>query len=122
MADFIIEFTLVDGQGAKKIPQWNIYMDGSFNRQAGGAGVVLFSPEQDRIECMVQLEFHTTNNEAEYEALIVRLDLARAIGVENMIIHCDSKVVISQVNGNYECKNERMRRYLDEVKSRIGSL
>ena len=71
---------------------------------------------------MVRLEFHTTNNEAEYEALIAILDLARAARVENMIIHCDSQVVTSQVNGSYKCKSERMRRYLDEVKGRIGSL
>ena len=66
MANFITEFTLMDGQGAEKTLQWNIYMDGSSNRQARRAGIVLFSPEQDRIECMVRLEFHTTNNEAEY--------------------------------------------------------
>ena len=56
------------------------------------------------------------------KALIVGLDLRRAAGVENMIIHCDSQVVISQINGSYKCKSERMRRYLDEVKGRIGSL
>ena len=61
----------------------------------GGADVVLFSPEQDRIEYMVRLEFHTTNNEAKYEALIAGLDLARIAGVENMIIHYDSQVVTS---------------------------
>ena len=122
VADFIAEFTLMDGQGAEKIPQWNVYTDESSNRQAGGADVVLFSPEQDRIEYMVRLEFHTTNNEAEYEALIAGLDLTRVAGAKNMIIHYDSQVVTSQVNGSYECKSERMRRYLDEVKGRIGSL
>ena len=71
---------------------------------------------------MVRLEFYTTNNETEYEALIAGLDLAKAAGAENMIIHCDSQVVTSQVNGSYECKSERMRRYLDEVKGQIGSL
>ena len=71
---------------------------------------------------MVRLEFHTTNNETKYEALIAGLDLAKAAGAENMIIHCDSQVVTSQVNGSYECKSERMRRYLDEVKGQIGSL
>ena len=64
MADFIAEFTLMDGQGAKKIPQWNVYTGESSNRQAGKATVVLFSPEQERIEYIVRLEFHTTNNEA----------------------------------------------------------
>ena len=105
MADFITEFTLIDSQGAKKIPLWN----GSSYRQAGGVGVVLFSPEEDKIE-------------AEYEALIAGLDLARVARAENMIIHCDSQVVTSQVNSNYECKKERMKRYLDDVKGRIGSL
>ena len=53
VANFIAEFTLMDGQGAEMIPQWNVYTDESSNRQAGGADVVLFSPEQDRIEYMV---------------------------------------------------------------------
>ena len=71
---------------------------------------------------MVRLEFHTTNNEAEYEALIARLDHVKAIEAENMIIHYDSQVVTSQVNDSYECKSEKMRRYLDKVKGQIGSL
>ena len=107
VVNFIAEFTLMDGQGADMIPQWNIYMDGSSNRQAGRVGVVRISPEEDRIECMIRLEFHTTNNEAEYEALIARLDLVRAAGAENMIIYCDSQVVTNQVDGSYEWKSER---------------
>ena len=47
--------------------------------QVGGAGVVLLSPEGDVVECMVRLDFPTTNNEVEYEALVVGLDLARAV-------------------------------------------
>ena len=48
--------------------------------------------EGDKIECMIRLDFPTTNNEAEYEALVAGLDLARAAGARNMIIHCDSQV------------------------------
>ena len=66
---------------------------------------------------MIKLDFLTTNNEAEYEALVAGLDLARDAGAENIIIHCDSQVITSQVNGNYECRNERMKKYLEEVKS-----
>ena len=57
----------------------------------------------DKIKCMIRVDFPTTNNEAEYEALVVGLDLARAAGVENVVVHCDSQVVINQVNGDYEC-------------------
>ena len=53
VADFIAEFTQVDGQGVEEILHWNVYMDGSSNKQAGGAGVVLISLEEDRIECMI---------------------------------------------------------------------
>ena len=44
-------------------------------------------PKGDEIRCMIRLDFPTTNNEAEYEALVVGLDLAKAAGAENMIIH-----------------------------------
>ena len=39
-----------------------------------------------------------------------------------MVVYCDSQVVTSQINGNYECKNERLNKYLEEVKGQIGSL
>ena len=44
------------------------------------------TPEENKIKCMIQLDFPTTNNEAEYEALVVGLDLARAAGAESMIV------------------------------------
>ena len=72
--------------------------------------MVIQTPERDKIECMIRLDFPTTNNEAEYEALIAGLDLAKAAGAKNMIIHCDSQVITSQVNGDYECRNERMKK------------
>ena len=56
-----------------------------------------------------------TNNKGEYEALVARLDLAKAVRAKDMVMHCDSQVATSQINGGYECKNERMKRYLEEV-------
>ena len=53
---------------------------------------------------------------------MIGLDLAKAAGAENVVVHCDSQVVTSQINGSYEYKNERMKKYLEEVKSRINSL
>ena len=52
--------------------------------------MVIQTPEGDKIECMIWLDFPTTNNEAEYEALVAGLDLAKAAGAKNMIMHCDS--------------------------------
>ena len=71
---------------------------------------------------MIWLDFPTTNNEVEYEALVVGLDLAKVASAENMVIHYNSQVITSQINGGYECKNKRMKRYLEEVKNQISSL
>ena len=122
MADFIAEYTQLEGKGAEGLGQWNIHTDGSSNRHAGGAGVVIQTPEGDKIESIIQLDFPTTNNKVEYEAFVARLDLTKAAGAENMIMHCDSQVITSQINGDYECRNERMKKYLEEVKNQIGSL
>ena len=99
-----------------------MHIDGSSNRQAGGAGVVLLSPEGDMVECMVCLDFPTTNNEAEYEVLVAGLDLAKAAEAASVVIYYDSQVITNQVNGDYECKGERMKRYLDQVKRRVDDL
>ena len=78
--------------------------------------------KRDKIECMIRLDFPMTNNEAECEALVVGLDLAKAAGAKKMIVNCDSQVITSQINSNYECRNERMQKYLEEVKNQISSL
>ncbi|XP_050258885.1 uncharacterized protein LOC126703866 [Quercus robur] len=122
VADFIAEFTLGEGQLVKGKEQWNIYTDGSSNKRVGGAEVVIQTPQGDKIQCMIRLDFPTTNNEVEYEALVTGLDLAKVAGAKNIIVHCDSQVVTSQINGDYECKNDRMKRYLEEVKYRISNL
>ena len=110
------------GQGAEECPRWSIHTNGLSNKQAGGAGVVLHSLEGGDVECMVRLDFSTTNNVAEYEALIAGLDFAKAAGAVNVVMYCDSQVVPSQVNSDYKCKGERMRKYLEQVKDRVNDL
>ena len=102
--------------------QWSIHTDRSSNRQAGGVGVVFLSLEGDQIECMVCLNFLTTNNEVEYEALVAGLDLAKAAGAASVVLYCDSQVITNQINEDYECRGERMKRYLDQVRRRVDEL
>ena len=122
VADFIVEFTNGEDKGADKGPQWSTHIDGSSNRHARCVSVMLLSPKGDQIECMVHLDFLTTNNEAKSEALVVGLDLTKAVGAASVVLYCDSQVVTNQVNGNYECQGERMKRYLDQVRRRVDEL
>ena len=92
-------------------------MDGLSNKHARGIRVVLQSPEGDTIECVVQFQFLTTNNEAEYEAILTGLDLAKAVGALLVFLYNDSQVVIGHINGDYEAKGERMKKYLNLIKN-----
>ena len=58
--------------------------------QAGGAGVVLHSSKGDMVKCMIHLDFPTTNNEAEYKALIAGLGLTKVARATNMVVYCNS--------------------------------
>ena len=71
---------------------------------------------------MVHLDFPTINNETKYKALVTGLDLAKAAGAASIVIYCDSQVVTNQVKGDYECKGERIKRYLDQVRKRVDDL
>ncbi|GJU10560.1 reverse transcriptase domain-containing protein [Tanacetum coccineum] len=67
-------------------------------------------------------EFETTNNEAEYEALIAGLRIAEKMGVKNLEVNVDSKLVANQVNGTYIAKETDMIKYLEKQTSVSGGI
>ena len=112
LVDFIVEFTpshdnLDEMEGNKK---WVVHVDGSPTQQAGGIEVVLQSPKGDKMKHKVRLQYQTTNSEVKYEALLKGLKLARSVQAESIIILGDSQLIIGQVNGTYEAKEEQMRK------------
>ena len=96
---------------------WTFYFDGASKRKLSGAGLVLQSPEGFTVESPLKLEFPTTNNKAEYEALIAGLGLAKAPRAKNMKICGDSILMISQVNKEYEARDEIMMKDLRIVRA-----
>lgn len=69
---------------------WVIYADDSFLKKYKGAGVVLITPDGEKLCSSLKLEFKTINNEIEYEAVIARLDLALKIGAKVVELQSDS--------------------------------
>ena len=55
--------------------------------------------KRDHLEYAIHLQFQTTNNESEYEALLQSLELAKLLGEDSVLIQGDSQLVIGQVNG-----------------------
>ena len=84
--------------------KWIIHVNGSSTQHVGGIGVVLLSLEGDKMKHKVRLQYQTTNNEVEYEALLKGLELAKFVEAESILILRDSQLVIGQVNGTCEAK------------------
>ena len=89
-----------------------IQTDGSLVQKKGGAGVVMKTLEGETLKYVVQLQFPTTNNEAEYEAILTRLRIEKALGAKNILCKSNSKLVIGQIKGEYEVKEGKMQKYL----------
>ncbi|CAL9016411.1 unnamed protein product, partial [Prunus brigantina] len=85
VADFISELTLpiIENVTAEhldpSVPVWILHVDGSANQQGCGAGLVLTTPDGGKLEYALRFSFRTSNNEAEYEALLAGLRLAKSM-------------------------------------------
>ena len=96
LTDFISEFIPAYRQQNKDLgaKEWVVRMDGSSTQHAREIGVVLQSLEGDRLEYAIRLQFLKTNSKTEYGALIKGLDLAKALGVESLVVQGDSQLII----------------------------
>ncbi|GKA25862.1 reverse transcriptase domain-containing protein, partial [Tanacetum coccineum] len=85
-----------------------------------GAGLILISPKGTEFTYALRFQFTTSNNEAEYEALIAGIWIAAQMGVCNVQVSVDSKLVANQILGTYVAKEENMVNYLEKTKSLIS--
>jgi hypothetical protein len=99
LPDFIVEWTEAQ---LPKLPDlsnyWTIYVDGSKRVSGAGAGVILVSPQGDKMRCVLHMRFaNPSNNEAEYEAVLHGMRMAKACGTTRIKIHGDSNLIAQQV-------------------------
>ncbi|CAL8152309.1 unnamed protein product [Prunus armeniaca] len=87
---------------------WKLYFDGSKTDTASGAGIVLEEPLGIR-HCY---SFQCTNNRAEYEALIIGLEMLVELGIQYVEILGDSMLVLKQIAGEYKCLSPSLAVYL----------
>ncbi|XP_075633839.1 uncharacterized protein LOC142606361 [Castanea sativa] len=95
---------------------WRVYVDGAANQRGSGVGLVLVSPKEFTFEKSLRLGFSTTSNEAEYEALLVGMDMVQKMGGKTVQMFSDSQPVVGYVEGKLEARDPRMQEYLARVK------
>ncbi|GJS55493.1 reverse transcriptase domain-containing protein [Tanacetum coccineum] len=124
LADFLIEKPdeAPPDNSVVETPQepWTLFTDGSSCVDGSGAGLILTSPEGTKFTYVLRFQFIASNNEAKYEALIASLRIAAQIGVHNLHVSVDSKLVVNQVLGTYIAKEENMVKYLEKAKNLIS--
>jgi len=94
---------------------WTMHVDGSSNPQGAGAGIVLEGPDDIVIEQSLRFNFKTSNNQAEYEAIIAGLNLARDVAARKLLCKTDSKLTVGHLNGDYQVKDTMLLQYFHTV-------
>ena len=112
LADFIMEFTPAEPAEATQLtpdlPIWRLSVDGAANAPRSGAGLILTSPDGTDVEYALRFGFQASNNEAEYEAVIARLNLAHSMEADQLEVSSDSQLVVKQIEDSYEARGEKM--------------
>ncbi|GKB12574.1 reverse transcriptase domain-containing protein [Tanacetum coccineum] len=92
-----------------------------FYSRGSGVGLILIAPDDVEYSYALCLNFSNSNNDAEYEALLAGLRIAKEMQVRDIHAFMDSKLVASQVKGSYEANGERLIKYQEKVLELAGA-
>lgn len=88
-----------------------LYVDGASRGNPGqaGAGALIKDPSAKVVRRLKKFLGRTTNNVAEYSALVLGLEAARSMGIDRISVFADSELMVKQLNGVYKVKSEDLR-------------
>nr|GEZ18614.1 reverse transcriptase domain-containing protein [Tanacetum cinerariifolium] len=123
LVDFLIEMSGESPQATPTVETqqepWTLFTDGSSCVGGSDARLILTNPKGIEFTYGLIFQFAASNNEAEYEELIVGLRIAARMGVKDVHVSVDSKLVANQVLGTYVAKEDNMVKPRTSVKGRI---
>jgi ribonuclease HI len=112
------EVEKTEDETAEEFPAdfWSMDFDGAVSKEGAGAGVWLHNHRKRYSENhSYKLNFHCTNNVAEYEALMLGLKLLKKVGAKQIMVRGDSELIIKQVKGEYAAKHPCLRAYINAI-------
>ncbi len=100
------------------------FTDGASRGNPGesGIGIVIRTEAGDSLVAEGSYIGRTTNNAAEYEALLALLDRARAMRCSQLIIHSDSELMVRQLTGRYKIKSPNLKDYYRRAKEKLAEM
>jgi ribonuclease HI len=99
-----------------------LFSDGASRGNPGlaGAGIQILDHAKNEILAASKFLGQCTNNEAEYQALLFGLQEARRLGGKSINIFLDSELIVRQISGRYQVKNERLKALFAQVKKELA--
>ncbi|KAL0453044.1 UNVERIFIED_CONTAM: hypothetical protein Slati_1282500 [Sesamum latifolium] len=85
LADFISEMAEMSVKDTSQDQVWLLHVDGSSTTQGSGAGIVITTPQGEDLEFAIKFGFKASNNEAEYEALVIGMRMAHEAGARHLL-------------------------------------
>jgi len=106
--------------------QWLLMVDGAARGNPGeaGCGAVISDENGVVVKQMSRYLGRTTNNVAEYEALLMGLEALLELGQKHVVVQSDSQLMVRQLNGEYRVKDEKLKVLFERAKHllrRLGS-
>jgi ribonuclease HI len=111
LPDFTAKWLELQSAGSPDLSSvWTMYFDGS--KRIQGAGAVLISPQGDKLKYVLRMSFpQASNNEAEYDAVLHGMKMAKACEATRLKIFGDSNLVVQQVMNKCDAINDNMTAY-----------
>lgn len=120
LVDFIIEWPKKPVEESSDMEEWWILCIDRISRSLGArVGLVLQASTEKIIEQAIWIGFSALNNEAEYEALSLGIELVLVLSTRRLEVGSDSQLVVSQIQGQYEARDARMIKYIEKVKQEL---
>ncbi|KAL0405861.1 UNVERIFIED_CONTAM: hypothetical protein Slati_3900000 [Sesamum latifolium] len=115
LADFISEIAEISVKDTSQDQVWLLHVDGSSTTQGSGASIVITTSQGEDLEFAIKFCFKASNNEAKYEDLVIDMRMAHEAGARHLLAYSDSQLIVKQVEGTYEAKEESMIQYLQQI-------
>lgn len=95
-----------------------LHSDGGSRGNPGpaGAGAVLYDEQGQEVAALSRYLGRTTNNEAEYQALLMGLKRAQELGAQRLTVKMDSELIVRQLEGRYQVKAPGLKPMYAEAK------
>jgi ribonuclease HI len=115
LPDFTTEWLELQNTGPPDLSSvWTMYFNGTKRVEGAGAGVVLISPQGDKLKYVMRMSFpKASNSEAEYKALLHGMSMAKACGASHLKIFGNSNLIVQQVMNRYDAISDNMTAYMN---------